>query len=69
MEIGLYTFGEMSPDPLTGETILLAQVTNDLYDERDQVVAYLNQFGARILPLRLLPPSMKNSCRCPRLTR
>jgi hypothetical protein len=36
--------------PLTGETILLAQVTNDLYDERDQIVAYLNQFGARILP-------------------
>jgi hypothetical protein len=36
--------------PLTGETILLAQVTNDLYDERDQVVAYLNQFGAKILP-------------------
>ena len=36
--------------PLTGETILLAQVTNDLYDERDQVVAYLSQFGAKILP-------------------
>jgi hypothetical protein len=36
--------------PLTGETILLAQVTNDLYDERDQIIAYLNQFGARILP-------------------
>jgi hypothetical protein len=36
--------------PLSGETILLAQVTNDLYDERDQIVAYLHQFGARILP-------------------
>lgn len=36
--------------PLSGETILLAQVTNDLYDERDQVVAYLTQFGAKILP-------------------
>ncbi len=36
--------------PLAGETILLAQVTNDLYDERDQVVAYLHQFGARVLP-------------------
>jgi hypothetical protein len=36
--------------PLSGETILLAQVTNDLYDECDQVVAYLNQFGAKILP-------------------
>jgi TIR domain len=36
--------------PLSGETILLAQVTNDLYDERDQVIAYLHQYGARILP-------------------
>jgi hypothetical protein len=36
--------------PLLGETILLAQVTNDLYDERDQVLAYLQQFGAKVLP-------------------
>ena len=36
--------------PLSGETILLAQVTNDLYDERDQVLAYLQQFGAKVLP-------------------
>jgi hypothetical protein len=36
--------------PLVGETILLAQVTNDLYDERDQVLAYLHQYGVRVLP-------------------
>lgn len=39
-----------SKGPLSGETILVAQVTNDLYDERDQIIAYLHQFGARILP-------------------
>jgi hypothetical protein len=36
--------------PLSGTTVLLAQVTNDLYDERDQVHAYLTQFGAKVLP-------------------
>ncbi len=36
--------------PLTGTAVLLAQVTNDLYDERDQVHAYLTQFGAKVLP-------------------
>ena len=36
--------------PLSGETILLAQTTNDLYDEREQVQAYLQQFGAKVLP-------------------
>jgi hypothetical protein len=36
--------------PLAGKTILLAQVTNDLYDERDQVLAYLQQYGAQVLP-------------------
>lgn len=36
--------------PLVGETVLLAQVTNDLYDERDQVQAYLHQYGVRVLP-------------------
>src|SRR5262245_53498347 len=56
MEALLRSIRDRSPKPLdtkgplTGETILLAQVTNDLYDERDQVVAYLNQFGAKILP-------------------
>ena len=34
--------------PLSGETILLAQTTNDLYDEREQVHAYLQQFGAKV---------------------
>jgi hypothetical protein len=56
MEALLRSIRDRSPKPadvggpLTGETILLAQVTNDLYDERDQVVAYLSQFGAKILP-------------------
>ena len=56
MEALLRSIRDRSPKPvdvkgpLSGETILLAQVTNDLYDERDQVVAYLNQFGAKILP-------------------
>jgi len=36
--------------PFAGKTILLAQVTNDLYDERDQVFAYLRQYGVQILP-------------------
>ncbi|MGH6767579.1 MAG: toll/interleukin-1 receptor domain-containing protein [Xanthobacteraceae bacterium] len=36
--------------PLTGKTILLAQATMDLYDDRDQVLAYLKQFGATVLP-------------------
>ena len=36
--------------PFVGKTVLLAQVTNDLYDERDQVFAYLRQYGVQILP-------------------
>ena len=36
--------------PLAGKVVLLAQVTNDLYDERDQVLAYLKQYGATVLP-------------------
>jgi hypothetical protein len=36
--------------PLSGKTILLAQATMDLYDDRDQVVAYLKQYGATVLP-------------------
>jgi hypothetical protein len=36
--------------PLAGKTVLLAQVTNDLYDERDQVLAYLKQYGVKVLP-------------------
>jgi TIR domain len=36
--------------PLAGKVVLLAQVTNDLYDERDQVLAYLKQYGADVLP-------------------
>ena len=35
---------------LSSKTVLLAQVTNDLYDERDQVFAYLKQFGINVLP-------------------
>jgi len=40
----------MMTGPLVGDTILLAQVTNDLYDERDQVLAFLLQYGAKVLP-------------------
>ncbi|MEA2906571.1 MAG: hypothetical protein QOI12_3958 [Alphaproteobacteria bacterium] len=36
--------------PLAGKVVLLAQATNDLYDERDQVLAYLKQYGATVLP-------------------
>jgi hypothetical protein len=36
--------------PLTSTTILLAQATMDLYDDRDQVLAYLKQYGATVLP-------------------
>jgi hypothetical protein len=36
--------------PLSGKTILLAQATMDLYDDRDQVLAYLKQYGATALP-------------------
>ena len=25
-------------------------MTNDLYDERDQILAYLQQYGAKVLP-------------------
>jgi hypothetical protein len=32
------------------KTILLAQSTDDLYDEREQVRAYLEQFGVTVLP-------------------
>lgn len=35
---------------LSGKTVLLAQVTNDLYDERDQILAYLKQYGVKVLP-------------------
>ncbi len=35
---------------MSSKTVLLAQVTNDLYDERDQVFAYLKQFGVKVLP-------------------
>jgi hypothetical protein len=56
MEALLRSIRDRSPKPaelkgpLAGETILLAQVTNDLYDERDQVLAYLQQYGAKVLP-------------------
>jgi hypothetical protein len=36
--------------PYAGKTVLLAQVTNDLYDEREQVFAYLRQYGVEVLP-------------------
>jgi hypothetical protein len=36
--------------PLSGKTVLLAQSTDDLYDEAVQVRNYLEQFGARVLP-------------------
>jgi hypothetical protein len=36
--------------PLSGTSILLAQATMDLYDDRDQVLAYLKQYGATVLP-------------------
>jgi hypothetical protein len=38
------------PPGLSGKTVLLAQVTNDLYDERDQVLSYLKQYGVKVLP-------------------
>ncbi len=36
--------------PLRGKTVLLAQSTDDLYDEAQQVRTYLDQFGAKVLP-------------------
>ncbi|MGO9134745.1 MAG: toll/interleukin-1 receptor domain-containing protein [Methylovirgula sp.] len=36
--------------PLSGKTVLLAQATDDLYDEALQVRTYLEQYGARVLP-------------------
>jgi hypothetical protein len=35
---------------LDGRTVLLAQVTDDLLDEREQIVAHLVRLGAHILP-------------------
>ena len=40
------------PDP---KTVLLAQTTDDLYDECERVRAYLEQFGVKVLPERDLP--------------
>jgi TIR domain-containing protein len=39
-------------DPVApaGRTVLLAQATDDLYDEREQVRAYLEQFGVKVVP-------------------
>jgi TIR domain len=34
----------------SGKTVLLAQVSNDLYDEVEGVRAYLEQFGVNVLP-------------------
>ncbi|MGB8277930.1 MAG: toll/interleukin-1 receptor domain-containing protein [Methylovirgula sp.] len=36
--------------PLRSKTVLLAQSTDDLYDEAQQVRTYLEQFGAEVLP-------------------
>jgi hypothetical protein len=39
-----------APVGKVGKTVLLAQVTDDLYDERERVRAYLEQFGVQVLP-------------------
>jgi len=36
--------------PLRGKSVLLAQATDDLYDEAQQVRNYLTQFGAQVVP-------------------
>lgn len=39
-----------APPGLSSKTVFLAQATNDLYDERDQVLAYLKQYDIKVLP-------------------
>jgi hypothetical protein len=39
-----------SAAPPDGKTVLLAQTTDDLYDECERVRAYLEQFGVKVLP-------------------
>ena len=41
--------------PPRGRTVLLAQTTDDLYDERERVRAYLEQFGVKVVPEGDLP--------------
>jgi hypothetical protein len=41
---------EPAAAPPPGRTVLLAQTTDDLYDECERVRAYLEQFGVKILP-------------------
>jgi hypothetical protein len=36
--------------PSIGKTVLLAQVTDDLYDERQQVLSYLEDLGVKVIP-------------------
>jgi hypothetical protein len=46
------------PEPAAapdGRTVLLAQATDDLYDDRERVRAYLEQFGVKVLPEGDLP--------------
>jgi hypothetical protein len=42
--------GKSLTGPLAGKTVLLAQVTTDLYDEREQVLAFLEQYGVKVVP-------------------
>jgi hypothetical protein len=44
-----------APAAPAGRTVLLAQTTDDLYDERERVRAYLEQFGVKVVPENDLP--------------
>jgi hypothetical protein len=43
--------------PNKSKTVLLAQVTDDLYDERQKIVAYLEDYGVKVIPEGEYPES------------
>ena len=49
------TNGSSVAPPLAGKAVYLAQVTDDLNDERNQVRRYLEPFGVEVLPQGIYP--------------
>jgi hypothetical protein len=64
MRAGTVPSADVAPVPVvrpdgasapSARTVLLAQTTDDLYDERERVRAYLEQFGVKVVPENDLP--------------
>ena len=52
------------PAEPAGRAVLLAQTTDDLYDERERVRAHLDQFGVKVVPENDLPQGGATTSAC-----